>query len=73
MFLDNMQRVASEETSFKYLSADSFDRKMRSWEKKTNTSSSGRHLGHYKAIVSTIDRSLEEDEIVDLKMIQNDI
>ena len=73
MFLDNMQRVASEETSSKYLSADSFDRKMKSWKEKTSTFPSGRHLGHYKAIVSTIDRSLEEDEIVDLKMIQNDI
>ena len=74
MFLDNMKRVASEEiSSSKYLNADSFTKKMKSWKEKTSTSPSGRHLGHYKTLVSTIDRSLEKGKITDLKLIQTDI
>ena len=74
MFLDNMKRVASEEiSSSKYLSAENSMKKMKSWKEKTSTSPSGRHLGHYKALVSIIDRSLEKDKITDLKSIQTDI
>ena len=74
MFLDNMQRVASEEiSSSKYLNIDQFEGKMKAWKEKTSTSPSSRHLGHYKALVSTIERSLEDNEITDLKLIQTDI
>ena len=48
-------------------------KKMKSWKEKTSTSPSGRHLGHYKALVSIIDRLLEKDKINDLKSFQTDI
>ena len=68
IFLDNMQRVASEEiSSSKYLNIDQFEGKMKAWKKKTSTLPSGCHFGHYKALVSTIDRSFKDDEITDLK------
>lgn len=46
---------------------------MKKWRKTTSTSPSGRHLGHYKVLVSTIDRSLQEDVVKDLQSIQRDI
>ena len=74
MFLDNMQRVASEEiSSSKYLNVDQFEGKMKAWKEKTSTLPSGRHLGHYKALVSTINHSLKGNEITNLKLIQTDI
>lgn len=42
-------------------------------ERKTSTSPSGRHLGHYKALVSIINRSLKGDKITELNLIHNDI
>ena len=63
MFLDTIQRVASEEiSSSKYLNVNQFEGKMKAWkERKKSTSPSGRQLGHYKTLVSN------------LKLIQTDI
>ena len=46
---------------------------MKAWKEKTSTLPSGRHLGHYKALISIIDFSLKDEEIIDLKLIQTDI
>ena len=36
--------------------------KFKKWRESTSTSPSGRHPGHYKALFTTIDRSLPEKE-----------
>ena len=46
---------------------------MKVWRETTTTSPSGRHLGHYKALFATIDRSLEEAERVHYRAMQDDI
>ena len=46
---------------------------MKSWRETTSTSPSGRHLGHYKVLVSDIDRSLTPNEQETLRDIQKDI
>ena len=62
LFLDNMTRVTEVEESPKFLTMKEFTGKFKVWRESTSTSPSGRHLGHYKALVSTIDRSLTEEE-----------
>ena len=73
MFLNNMQRVSQNGISTNFITTDEFDGKMKKWRETTSTSPSGRHLGHYKVLVSTIDRSLQEDVAKDLQSIQKDI
>ena len=73
MFLNNMQQISQNEISTNSITTDEFDSKMRKWKETTSTSPSGRHLGHYKVLVSTIDRSLKEDDVKDLKQIQQEI
>ena len=46
---------------------------MKKWRESTSTSPSGRHLGHYKACVTTIDRSLFPKERTRLKRLQDQI
>ena len=46
---------------------------MKKWRELTSTSPSGRHLGHYKACVTTIDRSLFPKERTRLKRLQDQI
>ena len=73
MLLDNMKRVTSNESSPTYLTSTKFDNQMKKWRESTSTSPSGRHLGHYKVLLSTPDRTLKDDEIKDIKSIQSDI
>ena len=47
--------------------------KMKVWREGTTTSPSGRHLGHYKSLFTTIDHSLESDDREELKDIQERI
>ena len=61
--------VRASHISTNYITTEDFDGKMRKWKETTSTSPSGRHLGHYKVLVSTIDRSLQEDVAKDLKRI----
>ena len=48
-------------------------REMKVWREGTTTSPSERHLGHYKSLLTVIDKSLEYDERTELKEIQERI
>ena len=71
MFLNNLQRISQNKVSTNYITTEDFDGKMRKWKETTSTSPSSRHLRHYKVLVSTIDRSLQEDDVKDLRRIQH--
>jgi hypothetical protein len=62
LMLDNTTRVTEVEDNVRFVTKKEFTGKFKSWRESTSTSPSGRHLGHYKALVSTIDRSLEDGE-----------
>jgi hypothetical protein len=62
LFLDNMTRITETEVAPKFLTLKEFTGKFKVWRESTSTSPSGKHLGHYKALVATINRSLEEGE-----------
>ena len=73
LFLDNLIRVTEVDESFRFVTAEEFRGKMKAWRESTTTSPSGRHLGHYKSLFTTIDRSLDEEEREQLQQIQKDI
>jgi RecA/RadA recombinase len=62
LLLDNMTRVTEAEDNSQYITDKEFIGKFKVWRESTSTSPSGRHLGHYKALVSIIDKSIKEDE-----------
>jgi hypothetical protein len=62
LMLDNVTRVIEVEDNVRFVTKKDFTGKFKAWRESTSTSPSGRHLGHYKALVSTIDRSLAEVE-----------
>jgi hypothetical protein len=51
LFLDNMTRVTEAEDTPKFLTMKEFTGKFKVWRESTLTSPSGRHLGHYIALV----------------------
>ena len=55
LFVQNLSRVRKQDESQSIVTYGEFRGKMRVWRESTSTSPSGRHLGHYKALVSTID------------------
>ena len=73
LFVNNLSRVRDQDESKRIVTYEEFSGKMRVWRESTSTSPSGRHLGHYKALVSTIDRSLPQEEQDKLYDIQKDI
>ena len=73
LFVQNLSRVRKQDESQSIVTYDEFRGKMRVWRESTSTSPSGRHLGHYKALVSTIDRSLPQEDQEKLYDIQKDI
>ena len=73
LLLNNMKKVTDEEKSSSLITIEDFDSRMRKWRESTSTSPSGRHLGHYKVLVATPDRSLQENEFNKLKEYQLDI
>ena len=73
LFLDNMTRITDTEDKPKFLTMKEFKGKFKVWRETTSTSPSGRHLGHYKALVATIDRSLREEERESYKRRQEEI
>jgi hypothetical protein len=70
LMLDNLTRVTDVDNTPKFLTREEFKGKFRVWRESTLTSPSGRHLGHYKALVVTIDRSLDEEKREELRNIQ---
>ena len=68
-----MKKVTDNEKSSSFITTEDFDSRMRKWRESTSTSPSGRHLGHYKVLVATPDRSLQENEFNKLKEYQSDI
>ena len=74
LMLDNMTRVTEAEDNSQYITDKEFVGKFKVWRESTSTSPSGRHLGHYKALVSVIDKSIkEEEEREDYKSLQRSI
>jgi hypothetical protein len=73
LFLDNMTRITETESAPKFLTIEEFKGKFKVWRESTSTSPSGRHLGHYKALVAIIDRSLEGGERTKYKAYQEEI
>jgi hypothetical protein len=73
LLLDNMTRVTEREDNSQYITDKDFVGKFKVWQESTSTSPSGRHLGHYKALVSIIDKSVKEDERDEYKDLQKSI
>jgi hypothetical protein len=73
LFLDNMTRVTETEDKPKFVTMKEFTGKFKVWRETTSTSPSGRHLGHYKDLVATIDRSLKEEERKEFVTFQEEI
>ena len=55
LFTKNLVRVTDPDASTQTLTYKEFRSKMKIWRESTSTSPSGRHLGHYKVLVSPID------------------
>jgi hypothetical protein len=60
LFLDNMTRITEADETPTFLTMKEFTGKFRVWRESTSTSPSERHLGHYKALVAVIGRSLDD-------------
>ena len=67
LFLDHLQRVTPTDKFDEKVKFSDFKRKMKLWRETTSTSPSRGHLGHYKVLFATIDRTLPEDEREELK------
>ena len=73
LFFDNLTRVIETDKLVKLIIREEFRGKMKALRESMSTSPSRRHLGHYKSLISTIDRSLDEDERKRLKQIQQEL
>ena len=73
MFLDHLQQVTPSDHFSATITYEDFRKKMQKWRESTSTSPSGRHLGHYKAYVATLDRKLFPAERLRLQEIQKSI
>lgn len=73
LFLDNLIRVTETDESTRLVTREEFQGKMKTWRESMSTVQSERHLGHYKSLITTIDRSLDEEERKRLKQIQEDL
>ena len=67
LVLNNSIRISPEDKEVPQITVQDLKGKMKVWRESTTTSPSGRHLGHYKALFTKIDRSLEEDERKELQ------
>jgi hypothetical protein len=68
-----MTRVTEAEDTPKFLTMKEFTGKFRVWRESTSISPSGRHLGHYKALVACIDRSVDDGKRKQYKTYQEEI
>ena len=58
LYINNMKRVTAEDAAKRFVTESEFKGKVKVWRETTSTSPSGRHLGHYKVLYSTINHSL---------------
>jgi hypothetical protein len=73
LMLDNMTRVTEVDNMPRFVTTKEFAGKFCAWRESTSTSPSGRHLGHYKVLVATIDKSLMKSKRETLQKIQDDL
>ena len=73
LYLDNLKRVTDKKAATRFITESEFKGKIKVWRETTSTSPSGRHLGHYKVLYSTVDRSLDPPMQQKLRDIQSDI
>jgi hypothetical protein len=72
LMLDNMTRITEADDRPQFVTNKEFAGKFRVRRESTSTSPSGRHLGHYKALIATIDKSLKQPEQEKYREIQED-
>ena len=73
MLLDNMTRVTELDELTATVTRKELKGKFLAWRESTSTSPSGRHLGHYKVLFSTIDHRLHEGERTKYRSFQDEI
>ena len=69
----NCVQISPPEKTSTEITVEQLRGKMKVWRELTTTSPSGRHLGHYKSLVTVIDKSLKEEERRELKETQERI
>ena len=72
LVLKNCVQIAPQKTNPEITVAQ-LRGKIKVWRKETSTSPSGRHLGHYKSLITVIDNSLESDDRKELRETQEKI
>jgi hypothetical protein len=73
LFVDNCQRVTELDSLSPKITIEDLKGKFTNWRENTSTSSSGRHLGHYKILFSRVDHRLPKEEQERIKAQQKDI
>ena len=73
LVLPNCVQIAPLEKTSPEITVQQLRGKMKVWRNLTTTSSSGRHLGHYKCLFTVINKSLKVEERKEFKEIQEKI
>ena len=73
LLLDNLTRVTDLDSVPAKVTVEQMKGKYSKWNEATSTSPSGRHLGHYKVLFKTVDRTCSPPERQALREIQDDI
>ena len=67
LFLDTCSNLTCGDSDLPILTFKAFRTKLRKWPERTSTSPSGRHLGHYKALICNIAGDLSPEERSELQ------
>ena len=67
LVLMNCVQITPPEKTSPEITVEQLRGKMKVWRELTTTSSSERHLGHYKILFTVIDKSLKVEERKELK------
>ena len=73
LLIDNLTRVTDLDSLPKAVNMNDMRGKFTKWKETTSTSPSGRHLGHYKVLFTTLDASISFEEKELLESYQFDI
>ena len=73
MFFNSITRMTELDSLTPDITVADLRGKFSKWRELTSTSPSGRHLGHYKLLFQTIDRSLTADERTKYMAMQEEI